>query len=216
MKILSIDLDFIMPQLTNFEFLEFDSDKETPLDYWTRFSNTYDVSFECRNNSAYRLVLEIINLLHKHPTKVYLINKHQEILNIIGSNCADIVNLDQHHDIYYSFFDKQHAARGENLELLESSWVYYLYTHNQLNSYTWVTNANASYCKTLLRFPFSFYIEDVNAYQDVYGIELLLEKGFRFNDFDCVVFVRSPYYLPDTNDLERILLDINSLSPIVT
>lgn len=210
MKILSIDLDFIMPQLGDVEFLEFNSKRESPDEYWKKFFSKHNINI-CTHSNSYFFVDQIIDLLNKYKSDVVYIEKHQDILNIIGDKKVELVNLDQHHDIYYSFEDKNAALDSSKTHLLESSWVYYLYIRGQLTSYTWVANNNSTFNNELLRFPFRFFIEDNNSYQDPFGIESEIFRDLGNKSYDKVIFVRSPYYLPKTKQVDDIIKKINKL-----
>lgn len=212
MRILSIDLDFIMPKISDFDFIKFNSEEISPEDYWNIFLETYNVDLENNISNAYFFVENIIELLKEYKNDVSLIKNHQEILNIIGENEVSIINLDQHHDIYYGYQDKMAVFNEAEKEKLESSWVYYLYVNNQLKEYTWVTNTNASFSNEHLRFPFSFYIENRELYQDPFGIENLIENYIIKKKFDKIVFVESPYYLPKTKQVNKIINEIKNLS----
>lgn len=211
MKILSIDLDFIMPKIQNFDFIKFKPNETSPKEYWENFKNTYKVDLENNLSNSYFFVEDIISLLEKNKNIVCLIEKHQQILDIIKDKKVSIINLDQHHDIYYGYYDKQAVFYPKNKNKLESSWVYYLYINNQLDNYTWVTNSNGSFSNEHLKFPFSFYIENEEKYQDVFGIEPIIESKIINREFDKIVFVESPYYLPKTNQVEKLLERIKKL-----
>lgn len=190
-NILSINLDFLMPMLEKLKNIEINK-KELSYDmYWEKIKdiNKCDFKIDFYAKCLLNLILEYLT---KYPTKIDIIEEHQEILNIVSQEEVNIVNIDQHHDIYYSFLDKGAVFKEEQKEYLESSWVYYLYTKNQLKSYVWITNHNARYDKDLLRFPFSFYIGEEYCYQDCYGYEPILEKQLKEHYFDKVVFLNLP------------------------
>lgn len=216
-NILSIDLDFLFPQLD--DFMEIQREKnDTPNVYWNRMSKKYNK--DLYNLKPYfkasDLITQILSIIRNNnlSSNIRLLEKHQEILDFINEEVS-IINIDQHHDIYYSFLDKNAVSisiENENIKNFESNWVYYLYCKGLLNSYTWVGNYNSSYTLEHLRFPFSFYIpEEEIEYVNIYGISYKLEDDLKANKFDEIVFVISPYYTPINKYVEKIVTDIKSL-----
>lgn len=210
MNVLSIDLDFLMPMLSDLNLLEINKEEYTAEEYQSKIREIKKVDFKIDINAKFFLEL-ILNLLETSDVPIYIIDEHQQILDIIKDQEVNLVNVDQHHDIYYSFLDKNSVYDEKNKKYLESCWVYYLYVKNQLKSYTWIANSNSKFTNDLLKFPFSFYIgEDLLGY-DYYGYEPILEEKFARKYFDTIVFVKSPYYLPKTKEVIEVLEVIETI-----
>lgn len=203
MNILSIDLDFLMPEIEDLNYENIEKYKCSPEEYWKKVKNQNNCKFSI-NTEAKFLLISILNQLNNNLHDVKVLTMHQEILDEIGDKTVNVVNIDQHHDIYYSYMDK-HAVNDESQKhLLESSWVYYLYVKKQLESYTWITNNNAKYSREHLRYPFSFYFADELSYDNLYGYQYILEEQLENHYYDKIYFVKSPYYLPETDAIKEI------------
>lgn len=138
----------------------------------------------------------IKKLLSKNNSKKIILETHGEVVDYIDTK-ANIINIDHHHDIYYSEGMKREVDKivKYNLEIsrsdLEPCWIYYLYVKNLIND-TWIVlNENSDIGRSVLKHGFKFF--------DVFGSPFNPYNLGLFNiDIDTIFIIKSPRYM--TND----------------
>lgn len=145
MKVLSIDLDFILEPCINLYNADIFLSNEVSLkEIWNNLDKTKQI-FKYVEVSKDRIIFLanlIENILTQSPNmKVCWAEDHSAIIPFLSSmydqSKIDLVNIDHHHDLGYSPEDNLlfHAGCG--------NWVKYLIYCDVLNSYTWIKNENS-------------------------------------------------------------------------
>ena len=163
MRILSIDLDYIMgPSISKYDESFWDDNAATRWDNFFRFQSKIkesDLPFD-KGHLFY-----LWKLFHKclyNNVPVSFAYDHDNILYDIGDETdLEIINIDHHHDILYSseMWDRA-ADKDKNIPLNkgnkheyyhiknnhkidEGAWIAYLRSQDRIKSYTWITSQNA-------------------------------------------------------------------------
>lgn len=148
-KVLSIDMDFIMgPCIQLYNDLVYGYQNE--VDLWKTIQEIRDIQPHLeydKNKLAFIFDIFTKAVMNTNADKVMFARNHDAILNLLcteeGKNYVyDVVNIDHHHDIFYSEDSKREVENFEFASL--SNWVWYLNTHNRLRKYIWVQNENSS------------------------------------------------------------------------
>jgi hypothetical protein len=210
MKVLSIDLDYIMgPSIEEYENYCWNDCTNWR---WDDFFENYEVKetdlIIDKHNLlfCYRLFL---NSVKNSDCKVTFAYDHDNILfELQHHDNIDLINIDHHHDILYhdaengadnsepsedeilESFEKKYKAICDYSMIDEGNWIAWLESKNKLNSYTWIANDN------------SYGIEEsteLNYYKNLLPkFNIKKKKNFKFKDykFDYIFVCLSPQYIP--------------------
>tara|TARA_A200000159_G_scaffold158415_1_gene175632 strand:+ start:3033 stop:3797 length:765 start_codon:yes stop_codon:yes gene_type:complete len=203
MKVLSIDLDYIMsPSIEIYNSLYFD---HNPATRWTTLcqqtpfrENDFELDtmelMYCFNSFIKAIkTSKSVSFGYSHDAILYELDTYEEPI--------DLINIDHHDDVFGGdFLDAFGGAMEEALEkefqelnmhkrTNEGNWVGYLASQCKLNSYTWISNRNSANRK------WSHMIEKmIPNYLNVTQFDPSVhELG---DDFDHVFVCLSPQYLP--------------------
>ena len=196
MKVLSIDLDYIMgPSIELYNNIHFDHNPST------RWRNLFEKSPISPDN----LIMDQSNLMfcfniflksikkcnnvsfgYEHDSILYYISKYENI---------DLINIDHHDDVfaadyygdYEDAYDKEYSEIVESGRIHEGNWIAWLISENKINSYTWVGNKNSGN-KTRNDFNYKFVPNYKNIEKEEY-------KDLD-NNFDHIFVCLSPQYVP--------------------
>lgn len=202
MKVLSIDLDYIMGPSIDLYQSEFWNDCA----HW-RWEDFFENS-DIKENEleidpsnllfCYKLFLRAIKESECEVTFAYdhdnILYELQDLKNI------DLINIDHHHDILYhdsedddgisDSLEKKYQAICNYSMINEGNWVAWLQSKNKINSYTWVGNENSfesleeetkNYCNSLIP-----------------NFNMKTKENFELKDykFDYIFICLSPQYTP--------------------
>lgn len=197
MKVLSIDLDYIMaPSIDLYDDVYFDNN---PTSRW-------EVFFDRTNFTEGHLYIDQSNLLFCYNTFLRSLRncdsvsfgyEHDSILfSIADWDNIDLINIDHHDDVfggeYTKKMDKEDAYKLEYYQVLkhnrvhEGNWGSWLSGNGKINSFTWIGNSNSR-----------------NKGRNIYNEQIIpnyknLEKeDYNFEDynFDHIFVCMSPQYL---------------------
>ena len=157
-NILSIDLDYIMePCIEDYEkLIRRDTPKyissidgmESIFDrnhYFADQINKFAEASLENVNEIVEIFVEALVTRHK-KTIVYFASNHDSILNplqkiLTKKTKVNLLNIDHHHDIYYSQ-DQKRAIDAHDL-VSPADWVWFLDKNNLINTYSWIGNKNS-------------------------------------------------------------------------
>lgn len=163
MRILSIDLDYIMgPSIKKYEDFFWNDNASSRWSNFFRFNSKgikeNDLPFD-KGHLFY-----LWKLFHKclyNDVPVSFAYDHDNILYSIGDKTdLEIINVDHHHDVLYHGDmihsdlnpDKTRSVKGNKHDyhhiknyndVDEGNWIAYLRTQDRVKSYTWITNEHA-------------------------------------------------------------------------
>lgn len=195
MKVLSIDLDYIMkPCIEIYHGLHWD---ENPMSRWENF-------YERSDFKEHDFYIDQANLLFCYEIFMKALSncdnvsfgfEHDEILyQLRHENKLDIINIDHHDDIFGEDFDGEleleYRGLRDNNRVNEGNWVAWLKLKDKLKSYTWIHNENS---RNLMQHN--------KANVDLLGADIyscLLKQEYKFEDynFDYIFVCLSPQYMP--------------------
>jgi hypothetical protein len=196
MKVLSIDLDYIMsPTIELYQELYFN---DNPLTRWDLLYNGSDF----RESHLY---IDQANLLFCYETFLKALKncsnvkfgyEHDSILyELCDKKDLDIINID-HHDDYVSLeFDQfqnplemEHKFVSEYDRVHEGNWVSWIHSNEKLKKYTWIYNETS---KNLNRNRYN-----IDSMGEKYEYYLKEEYNFEDYNFDYIFVCLSPQYVP--------------------
>jgi len=209
MRILSIDLDYIMgPSIGMYEDLFWNDNAATRWSNFFRFTKIKDkdLPFD-KGHLCY-----LWKLFHKclyNDVPVSFAYDHDNILYDIGDETdLEIINIDHHHDVLYSndmwdaASDKDESIplnKGNkheyyhvknNHDIDEGAWISYLRSQGRIKSYTWITSQNAMEQLDLSDFT---YFRGL-----IPGMNITTKENYDIMDydFDHMHLCLSPQYIP--------------------
>ena len=196
MKVLSIDLDYIMgPTIELYNGLFFDQNPST------RWRNLYESS-DFRENHIF---IDQSNLMFCYNTFLKALKNcssvsfgydHDSILYEISKfSDIELVNIDHHDDVFAAdyfgsrsdFLEKEYQEILESNKIHEGNWIAWLASQNRIKSCTWIGNKNSG---NKIRNDFNSQIVPnyLNVEKENYKIE-------NYN-FDHIFVCLSPQYIP--------------------
>jgi hypothetical protein len=187
MKILSIDLDYVTRYYNSFFVQNMNySVAEYANLLWDYCKNEYgEILNDFRMDvDSFLYINYIFNKSIINSKKIVFGLYHDAIMHeLIGKDDLDIINIDLHHDIYYS--NSQKSSRYSNA-ITESNWVWYLYNKNLLKMYTWIN-------QPVSEMPSGDFYTDENELKRSF----CKRDDFKFDnyDFDLVFVCLSPQYM---------------------
>lgn len=143
MNILSIDLDYITHRY--FPLIQERKFSANTNKRWTDFFYESAISeVELRvDEKNFLFIFDIFTRAISTCENVVFGYEHDSILYSLKESKTkhNIVNIDQHHDIYYT---KEQKKIVEDYNICcEGSWVWWLHCNELLDSYTWIKNTNS-------------------------------------------------------------------------
>lgn len=197
MKVLSIDLDYIMsPTIELYQEIYFN---DNPLTRWDLLYNSTDF----RESHLY---IDQANLLFCYETFLKALNhcdnvkfgyEHDAILyELFDKEDIEIVNIDHHDDFVSAEFSSNYQD-GLSIEynlvsnydrVHEGNWVSWLHSKNKLKKYIWIYNENS---KNIDRNQFN-----IDLMEKKYEYYLKSEYQGEDYNFDYVFVCLSPQYVP--------------------
>lgn len=145
MKVLSIDMDFIMePCIQLYNDLVSSERKHEQL--WENIENERDVTRHL-SYSTERLNFIKSLLLKYKDVDIYIGDNHSTIANMLldiaeKGNSLFITTIDHHHDLYYSGSQKEIVEKYNDSTV--SSWLYWGMRNYNVESVLWINNPNSS------------------------------------------------------------------------
>jgi len=202
MKVLSIDLDYIMgPVIEIYQSLRWD---DNPTMRWKMLYETSD--FKESNfyidQAALLFCYDTFLKSLKNAKTVSFGYEHDAILYEIGdSKNLDIVNIDHHDDIFHIYdrykdfvddiLDFEYDAIANHNWVNEGNWGAWLFSQEKLNSFTWIHN------------PTSRNVDRVDYINRLMGDKFhhCFRNEYEFVDynFDHIFVCLSPQYIPQTH-----------------
>lgn len=200
MKVLSIDLDYIMgPTIDIYADIGWDDNASTR---WEKFF--YETKFKeedlyCDKKNLFWVYGHYLKALEKCSSVSFAYDHDNILFSIADFENIELINVDHHHDILYpQLYDEKmvknmkwnfHNIKNNHC-IDEGAWIAWLRSKNKVSSYTWVTNDNA--------------IEDVDEDQLKYfnglipKFKIVTRKNYDIldHDFDHVHVCLSPQYMP--------------------
>lgn len=142
MRILSIDLDFILYPCINL-YNDLVNCSEERKNIWIKIQKERDINRHIQyDKEKYEFLLKILEPYKNE--KIYYNPSHENIVKLIekikDKKPFILYNIDHHHDIYYS--EEQKKEVKENI-INCGDWVGYLDYNNYLEQYFWIKNSNS-------------------------------------------------------------------------
>lgn len=210
MRILSIDLDYIMgPSISEYEESFWNDNATTRWENFFRFKPTVkesDLIFD-KGNLFY--LWKLFNKCLYNDVPVSFAYDHDNILYDIGDKTdLEIINIDHHHDVLYSNDMWNRASvkdesiplnKGNkheyyhiknNHDVDEGAWIAYLRSQDRIKSYTWITSQNAIDGLDVVDFD---YIRGLIPNMNITTKE---KYDILDYDFDHMHLCLSPQYIP--------------------
>ena len=145
----------------------------------------------------------LLSIPKKHSDKVYFADNHDTILNHIEQDYHSldkklqqntkytIVNVDHHHDIYYS----EAQAREVDLYNLVSpgDWLWYLDKTGLCDEYHWIGNDNSMLWKDICGTGAPKALQNGGHYKSLKDFR----KAYNTPKFDLMYVCKSPHWTPD-------------------
>jgi hypothetical protein len=205
MKLLSIDLDYIMePSIGIYEDIGWD---DHPSKRWKNYfseSDNTNLSINEKNlQYCFSIFLKAIN----NCDNIHFSYNHDSILdNITDCDDIDLINIDHHDDIIYPFHDIpkddpnfnklelkslsfSYEEIKRNNQVHEGNWISLLSIQNRINSYTFIGNQESiNFSKSKKSFikskipKFQYFTRDQYVFDDY--------------NFDQIFMCLSPQYIP--------------------
>lgn len=194
MKVLSIDLDYIMaPCIELYHGLQW---CENPNSRW---SGLYDNT----NFKEHQFYIDQGNLLYCYDLFLKALGncksvsfgyEHDELLYVLqDKEDIEIINIDHHDDIFGEDYDgnveREYVGLVKHDRVNEGNWGAWLHTQKKLDSFTWIRNENSR--------NFNQH-NDLN--KEVLGkkYKAFLRDDYEFEDynFDHIFVCLSPQYVP--------------------
>ena len=155
-------------------------------------------------------------LIDKYKDNIIFLINHGDIVEELDKreDCKnfnwEIVNIDHHHDIYYSENERRDIMRDSHLhhgvvpdKSLESDWIFWIGQNWSLSRVDEILNEDSVVHKRVMSYGARFHFE-FGSPLDPYGIDIF-EKHF---DYVCVAL--SPHYVtPDDREYICKYLGIN-------
>lgn len=166
-----------------------------------------------KDENKFRFVRKLID---KYKNKIIFLINHGDIVEELDKReeCTlynwEIVNIDHHHDIYYSENERREIMRESYLHhckvperSLESDWLFWIGQNWSLSRVDEILNEDSVVHKRVLSYGARFHFE-FGSPLDPYGIDIF-EKHF---DYVCVAL--SPHYVtPDDREYICEYLGLN-------
>lgn len=157
-----------------------------------------------KDENKFRFVRKLID---KYKDKIIFLINHGDIVEELNKReeCTlynwEIVNIDHHHDIYYSENERREIMRESYLHhckvperSLESDWLFWIGQNWSLSRVDEILNEDSVVHRRVLSYGARFHFE-FGSPLDPYGIDIF-EKHF---DYVCVAL--SPHYVtPDDRE----------------
>lgn len=181
LKVLSIDFDYIMAPCIKL-YNDLCGGKENPTVVWNHIEHERNIEpFLHYDADSLLKIAMIIKENVKNGAKLIPINEHQEIIKYLSDCRVELTNIDFHHDVIYNINELSEITDMHKYNC--ANWVYYLYSNNQLESYTWLKAPQSD----MLNFDTDFKIDKILTKSDF---------GQLNYDFDLVFFCLSPQWVP--------------------
>jgi len=198
MKVLSIDLDYIMePSIEVFNSIHFN---DNPLLRWDQLYE--DLNFKEShfyiNQSNLLFCFNVFLKALKSTNSVSFGYEHDSILFSISEyDNIDLINIDHHDDVFGGDYATkeplEEALKKEYYEILkynrvhEGNWAAWLAGKNKINSFTWIGNENSGN-KSRNQY-------NAKVVPNYHNVE---RENYTFNsyDFDHIFVCLSPQYIP--------------------
>ena len=194
--VLSIDLDFILyPCIHNYSSLI--NGRFSREENWDKIKQITKINFDiCQERVNF--LKQILN--RYKGQNIYNADNHSTILKVINNLPVNIVNIDHHHDIFYTGYHQKAIEIGSPSNC--SNWVYRLFCNHQLNSYTWIKNDTSEPFKGKMDCPrLEIDFSNIDSFD-------LLSKSF-----DFIFIANSLHYCPIGE--EQKLLEILKEHPYI-
>ena len=194
MKVLSIDLDYIMaPCIELYHGLQW---CENPNSRWSAFFDNTDFK-------EHQFYIDQGNLLYCYDLFLKALDncksvsfgyEHDELLYVLqDKEDIEIINIDHHDDVFGEDYDgnveREYVGLVKHDRVNEGNWGAWLHTQKKLDSFTWIRNENSR--------NFNQH-NDLN--KEVLGkkYKAFLRDDYEFEDynFDHIFVCLSPQYVP--------------------
>lgn len=198
MKVLSIDLDYIMsPSIELYETLQHDSNPTTRWNQLFDNSDFRDCHFVIDQGNLL-FCFEIFLKALKDCKNVSFGYEHDAILfDIADKSNINLINVDHHDDVLEPHFSSNYdyeTALQKGYEQVcnanrvhEGNWIAWLASQKKIDSYTWIGNNNSSSKRR------NFFNERI--VPNYWNVE---REEYKFSDykFDHIFVCLSPQYIP--------------------
>lgn len=198
MKVLSIDLDYIMsPSIELYETLQHDGNPTTRWNQLFDNSDFRDCHFVIDQGNLL-FCFEIFLKALKDCKNVSFGYEHDAILfDIADKSNINLINVDHHDDVLEPHFSNNYdyeTALQKGYEQVcnanrvhEGNWIAWLAGQKKIDSYTWIGNSNSSSKKR------NFFNERI--VPNYWNVE---REEYKFSDykFDHIFVCLSPQYIP--------------------
>ena len=200
MKVLSIDLDYIMYPTENL-FSDNGWDNH-PLCRWHMFYKDTDYTEDdlFHDEARLKFLKNIFSKAIEKCSNVKFGYEHDDIMYYIkDKNEIDLINIDHHDDVLmgcYDYYDEDYDWDNWELEyfhvkkyskLNEGNWIGWLQVKNKLSSLTWIGNH-----KSITKQKHNWIRNNI----DNYKFYSDMDYDFGNYDFDHVFVCLSPQYIP--------------------
>lgn len=194
MKVLSIDLDYIMrPSIELYNGLHFDAN--TTIRWENLFSNSdFQESHFYIDQSNLLFCFNVYMKALKHCDYVSFGYEHDSILFTLQDyDNIDLINIDHHDDVFGGDYNGENGYQIEYHQIVnhnrvhEGNWGAWLASKEKLNSFTWIGNPNS---KNKIRNHVNESL--IKNYQNIE------KEDYKFSDynFDHIFVCLSPQYIP--------------------
>lgn len=209
MRILSIDLDYIMgPSIGKYEDYHWNDNAGTRWENFFRFNpNIKDQDLPFNKGHLFYL-WKLFNKCLYNNVPVSFAYDHDNILyDIADKTDLEIINIDHHHDVLYhaseywnttypdgtpcnkgNRYEYYHSKKNHDVD--EGSWIAYLRSQDRIKSYTWITSQNA------IDGVSEMDMEYFKGLIPRFRVTTKEEYDILDYDFDHMHFCLSPQYIP--------------------
>ena len=199
MKVLSIDLDYIMsPSIELYETLAHDYNPTTRWNGLFDHSDFRDSHFLIDQGNLL-FCFDVFLKALRHCQDVSFGYEHDSILfDIKETSNIDLINIDHHDDVLEPYYfnndmDYENALKrgydqvAKANRVHEGNWIAWLASKSKINSYTWIGNKNSNSKRRNF-----FNVQIVPNYLNVE------REAYKFDDykFDYIYVCLSPQYIP--------------------
>lgn len=207
MKVLSLDLDYIMgPSIDLYADYGWDDNAFTRWEYFYNEENNKKLNLNIDKKNLIFMYGVFLKSLKNSNCEVSFGYDHDNILYLLSNDKnIELVNIDHHHDIMYTehsgnddvddmslimSYDEEYRRLVENCDIHEGNWVAKLNSENRLKSYTWIGNTNSF---SELRKCETAYFSSL-----IPKFKMLKREKYNFENynFDKIFVCLSPQYVP--------------------
>lgn len=204
MKVLSIDIDYIMSP--SIDMYDFECWNDSSHWRWKDFFENSEISendLHIDKKNLFFCFETFLRAIKESSCDVSFAYDHDNILfNIDKFDGIELINIDHHHDILYAdedendnestmeSFKMKYSQISEYSMVNEGNWVAWLRSKDKIKSYTWI--GNESSFSNISEFKSLYYKNFIPKFS------MKTREDYKFKDykFDHIFVCLSPQYIP--------------------